>query len=174
MSIRNRIQSFPGALLPPIAGVWMRLHVSETAPAGANLGDAWFDPATGIEARWNGNTWVVTSTTQGAPGSATNIVTSTVNPSSGSTITGVPDLDETHYVTKTTGGAIAALTWALPAAADARVGQMKVFYCNRNITALTVSGGTLVGSSLTAGVANEVYCYQCVSVSGSGTWLRIS
>lgn len=177
MSIRNRIQSFPGAMLPPVAGVWMRLHVSETAPAGPNLGDAWFQESTGIESRYNGNAWVVVSTTQGAPGSATNIVTTTANPVSGSAVTGVPDIDETHYITKTTIGATAALTWNLPAAEDSRVGQMKVFVSQRGVTALTVvvlNGGTKAGSSLTASVANEAYAYQCTSVSGAGTWLRVA
>jgi len=144
---------------------------SETAPDDTDY--PWFDPSTGIMSVWNGNAWVVTSSGS-TPGSATNIVTA-ATPLTGGSVTGVADVDETHYVTPA--GVLATLTWNLPLAADSRVGQVKVFLSTQTITALTVTvlgSGTKVGTALTTAVANESYAYQCVSTSGTGTWLRIS
>lgn len=98
------------------------------------------------------------------------------SPLTGATITGVPTVNETHYVTPA--GTIAALTWNLPKASDARVGQTKTFCSNQIITALTVTalgGGVKAGAALAAAAQNVSYTFQCVSIVGSvATWLRLS
>lgn len=100
---------------------------------------------------------------------------SAATPLTGGSVSGIAEKDETHYVTPA--GTIATLTWNLPTVANSRVGQVKMFLSTQNITTLTVTvlgGGTKVGSTLSAAYSNEAYAYQCISISGAGTWLRIS
>lgn len=82
--------------------------------------------------------------------------------------------DETHVVTPA--GTLATLTFALPKAADSQTGQTIRFVSSQIVTALTVSvngSGTVSGAALTAAAANASYAFQCVSVQGAGTWMRI-
>jgi len=96
-------------------------------------------------------------------------------PLTGGSVSGLAEKDETHYVTPA--GTLAALTWNLPAVADSRVGQIKMFISTQNITSLTVTvlgGGTKVGNALSAAASNDAYSFQCVSISGAGIWLRLA
>lgn len=102
-------------------------------------------------------------------------IVSTSSPVAGATVTSVRYVDETLYVTPA--GTLATLTWTLPTATNSRIGQIKTFLSTQIITALTVTvlgGGTKAGAALTGAAADEAYSYQCVSVDGSGTWLRIA
>jgi hypothetical protein len=81
--------------------------------------------------------------------------------------------DQTRYLTPT--GAVTG-TLTLPTAADSRLGQIIRLWSTQTITSLTVSvsgSGTIQGTALAAGVANTPYAWQCVSVTGNGTWTRI-
>jgi hypothetical protein len=98
-------------------------------------------------------------------------IVTAASPATGATITSAASVDETHYLTPA--GTLATLNWALPSAANSRVGQIKMLWSSKDITTLNVtvaSGGSLVGS-LTAATAEEAYSFQCVS---AGVWLRIA
>lgn len=96
-------------------------------------------------------------------------------PTTGNTITGTTYVDQSHYVTPA--GTLAALTIALPTAANARAGQMVKVWITQDITALTVNvsgGGTILGAALTAAAytAGTPLTYECVSTASTGTWIR--
>lgn len=97
-----------------------------------------------------------------------------ITPSTGATITTLADHDETLVLTPA--ATLAALTIVLPKTADCRLGQIKRINSTQVVTALTVSvsgSGTVTGAALTAAAVNTPYAFQCVSLAGAGTWLRI-
>lgn len=77
----------------------------------------------------------------------------------------------------TPAGTLAALTFELPASADARIGQTISVFITEIITALTVQvdgGGTIrQASAPNTSAANSSFAYRCVSVVGTGIWIRI-
>jgi hypothetical protein len=97
--------------------------------------------------------------------------------STGSTITANPNTDETIYLDSVTSTPVASITLILPSSTNSHVGQVKLFTSSKTITTLGVSisgGGTLIGNILTSAFPYEVYSYQCISISGAGTWLRLA
>lgn len=97
-------------------------------------------------------------------------------PLTGFAITAARYTDQTHYLTPA--GVLATGAFTLPAAANARVGQMVRLWTTQNITSGTVTvsgGGTILGSAITAATitANTPYTWQCVSTAGTGTWIRL-
>lgn len=95
-------------------------------------------------------------------------------PTTGFTITASPRVDQTHYLTPA--GTLATGTFTLPTAANSREGQIVRLWSTQIVTALTVNvsgGGTILGTALTAAAVNTPYAYECVSTSGSGTWIRL-
>jgi len=83
-------------------------------------------------------------------------------------------LDYTYYFTPA--GTLATGTFTLPTAANSRAGQIVRAHSTEEVTSVTVSvsgGGTIGGAAVTQFVADTTYAWQCVSVSGTGTWIRI-
>lgn len=118
------------------------------------------------------------ATTKAAAAQAASAPLPIVTPSSpttGQTISAATGKsDETLYITPA--GTLLALTIALPTSANSRVGQTIRGFISQIITGLTagVSGsGTVVGTTPTTSAVNSSFAYQCVSVSGNGTWIRI-
>lgn len=108
-----------------------------------------------------------------APIKLAPIVTN-VTPLTGATINTAAEFDETTVITPA--GTIATLTINLPSAADSRIGQIKRFNSTQIVSALTVAvtgSGTVSGAALTAAAVNTPFAFQCVSVTGAGTWMRI-
>lgn len=104
-----------------------------------------------------------------------NSLVTTIVPLTGATVLGnTSKKNETIYVNPA--GTLAALTVSLPAVANSRVGEtIRVFY-SQVITSLTVNvsgSGTIVGTALTAATQYQSNTYQCVSISGAGTWIRL-
>lgn len=101
-------------------------------------------------------------------------IVTAVTPLTGATITTAADANETIVITPA--GTIAALTIVLPRSSDSQLGQIKRFNSTQIVTALTVSvagSGTVTGPALTAAAVNTPYAFQCVSLAGAGTWMRI-
>jgi hypothetical protein len=101
-------------------------------------------------------------------------IVTAVSPLTGAAITCTPDLDQTYVITPA--GTIAALTINLPSSGNSKIGQIKRFNSTQIVTALTVAvsgSGTVSGAALTAAAVNVPYAFQCVSVTGAGTWMRI-
>lgn len=98
----------------------------------------------------------------------------TVVPLTGATIlANIIKKHETIYINPA--GTLAALTVTLPDSAHARVGQSINLWFGQVITSLTINTtgtGTLVGTAVTAATQYQSITYQCVSVSGTGTWIR--
>lgn len=95
-------------------------------------------------------------------------------PLTGFTILATPFVDQVHYLTPA--GTLATGTFNLPSAANSLAGQIVRIHSTETQTALTVAvtgGGTINGAALTAMVADTSYAFQCVSVSGTGVWIRI-
>lgn len=95
-------------------------------------------------------------------------------PTTGFTITATAKLDQSHYLTPA--GTLATGTFTLPTAANSRAGQIVRLWSTQIVTALTVNvsgGGSILGTALTAAAANTPYAYQCVSTTGTGTWIRL-
>lgn len=91
------------------------------------------------------------------------------------TIQSSPHFDETLVILPT--GLLSALSWTLPKVTSSRVGQIKTFWSSQNITTLTVTvsgGGGTMGVPLTTANALESYSFQCILISGNGTWLRLA
>ena len=98
-----------------------------------------------------------------------------VSATSGETLSGEMFCDETTVVTPPS--ALTSLTWVLPISIKSRVGQVKTFISTRDISTFTVNvggGGSKLGNALTIAYANESYSYQCISTSGTGTWIRLA
>jgi hypothetical protein len=73
-------------------------------------------------------------------------------------------------------GTLLALTFSLPSAANAFVGQVISGFITQIITTLTVNtsgGGTIKGSTPVTSAINSSFAYECVSVGGAGIWVRI-
>lgn len=98
------------------------------------------------------------------------------SPTTGQTVSsGTAKLDETLYITPS--GTLLALTVSLPTSANSRVGQLIRAFITQIITTSTfnVSGsGTIVGSAPVTSAVNSSVAFQCVSVAGNGTWIRLS
>ena len=96
-------------------------------------------------------------------------------PATGFTITAARFTDQTHYLTPA--GTLAAGAFNLPTAANSRAGQIVRIFSTEEVTAATIAvsgGGTISGTSaVTQLVADESYAFQCVSISGSGAWIRL-
>lgn len=97
-------------------------------------------------------------------------------PIAGFTIVASRYTDQIHFWTPA--GVLATGAFTLPAAANARAGQIVRFCSTQVVTAMTVTvsgGGTILGTAITAAAiaANTPYAWQCVSTTGTGTWLRI-
>lgn len=97
------------------------------------------------------------------------------SPTTGQTVSAsTGKLDETLYMTPA--GTLLALTIALPAVTNSRVGQIVRGFISQIITGLTVN---VAGSGVAAGAlpitssTNSSFAYQCVSVSGNGIWVRL-
>lgn len=92
-------------------------------------------------------------------------------PLTGATLTcTAASYDQKHYVTPA--GTIAALTFVLPALADADQGQEITLHTSQIVTALTVTAGTgttLGGAALTATAANTTYRWTLVGT----VWVRL-
>ena len=99
------------------------------------------------------------------------------NSPAGSTITCLPNVTETIYLSSGSISPLSSLSVVLPNVTNSYVGQVKLFVSSKNITSLNMSvngGGSLLGNGLTSAFANEVYSYQCISITGNGTWLRLA
>lgn len=151
---------------------------SETPPADTT--QLWFDPSDGSLSFYDtaNGVWVVTSGANGTntEESATSTV-STLSTATGGTITATAEVDETILLDSATASPVALIYLSLPSVANARIGQIKTFISTKTITSLTVSvsgGGTVSGPTLTSASAYESYSFQCVSLEGAGTWLRLS
>lgn len=97
------------------------------------------------------------------------------SPTTGQTVNAATGkLDETLYITPA--GTLLALTVSLPTSANSRVGQVERGFISQIITGLTVNvagSGTVIGATPITSAVNSTFAYQCVSVSGNGTWIRI-
>ena len=108
--------------------------------------------------------------------SFSNAIVTTGSPIAGSTILGVPFVDETYYAILESPG-LPSLIWSLPSATNSRVGQIKIFVSSQNITTFIVTvagGGNRVGITPLQAYAHEAYSYQCISTEGTSLWLRLS
>lgn len=97
-----------------------------------------------------------------------------LTPLTGTTITTLPDFDETLVLTPA--GTLAALTINLPSAADSQLGQIKRINSTQIVSSLTIAvagSGSVTGAALTAAAVNTPYAFQCVSIAGAGVWMRI-
>lgn len=97
-----------------------------------------------------------------------------LTPLTATTITTLADLDETLVLTPA--GTLAALTIQLPAATDSQLGQIKRVNSTAIVSSLTISvagSGSVTGPALSAAAVNTPYAFQCVSISGTGVWMRI-
>lgn len=96
-------------------------------------------------------------------------------PTTGQTINAsTGKLDETLYITPA--GTLLALTVSLPTSANSRVWQIIRGFISQIITGLTVNvagSGTVIGATPITSAVNSTFAYQCVSVAGNGTWIRI-
>lgn len=103
-----------------------------------------------------------------------SIVTNST-PTTGQTVSAsTGKLDETLYITPA--GTLLALTVSLPTSANSRVGQIIRGFISQIITGLTVNvsgSGTVIGATPITSAVNSTFAYQCVSVAGNGTWIRI-
>lgn len=106
--------------------------------------------------------------------SGSAIVTNSA-PTTGQTVSaGTGKVNETLYITPA--GTLLALTISLPTSANSSVGQVVRGFISQIITTLTVNvsgSGTIVGSTPVTSAVNSTFAYQCASVSGNGTWIRI-
>lgn len=113
-------------------------------------------------------------TLNGASLPSAPIVTAS-SPTTGQTVSAATSkLDETLYITPA--GTLLALTFSLPTSANSRVGQIERGFISQIITTLTVSvsgSGTVIGSLPITSAVNSSFAYQCVRVSGNGTWIRL-
>lgn len=94
-----------------------------------------------------------------------------VTPLTGATVTASALLaNETIYITPA--GTLATLTVSWPSNANSSIGQRFAFFSTQTITALTVSSPsqTLVGTALTAMVANTEYAWVKTAAS---VWIRV-
>ncbi|GAA5117164.1 hypothetical protein JIN84_17815 [Luteolibacter yonseiensis] len=103
-------------------------------------------------------------------------VVTLASPLTGTIISARPMVsEETIYLTPA--GTLAALTFTLPSAANARIGQKRRLITSQIITALTVNvdgSGVTAGAALTAAAVNTTYEWQYVQVTGTvATWLRL-
>jgi hypothetical protein len=92
-----------------------------------------------------------------------------------SIVTGTPFVDETLFITLTSGTNI--LTLRLPDTTNSRVGQIKTFITSNLLLTMSVSvvgGGSILGNALTTAFQYEAYSYQCISTELSGSWLRLA
>lgn len=95
-----------------------------------------------------------------------------VSPLTGATVTAtITGVNETAYVTPA--GTIAALTYALPADANSRIGQTLTVFSTQIVTALTVTlnGNTIIGTTPNALAVNTPVSFRKVAAS---TWIRLS
>lgn len=110
-----------------------------------------------------------------ADGKASAAIVTPATPTTGQTVNAsTGKLDETLYITPA--GTLLALTVSLPTSANSRVGQIIRGFISQIITGLTVNvsgSGTVNGSTPITSAVNSFFSYQCVSVSGNGTWIRI-
>lgn len=124
---------------------------------------------------WSGTRVTLTTIVSGvylANEAATYPIVSILSAINSQTVVSQPYYDETHVILATS--TLSALSWALPKFNVSRIGQIKTFYSNQNITTLTVSvsgGGSFVGTPLTTANSNESYSFQCIR---TGTWLRLA
>lgn len=116
-----------------------------------------------------------TGPTGAAGTNAALAVVSASSPTTGQTVSaGTTKADELLYITPA--GTLLALTISLPTAANSRAGQIERGFISQIITTLTVNvagSGTVIGSLPITSAVNSSFAYQCVSVSGNGTWVRI-
>lgn len=97
-----------------------------------------------------------------------------LTPLTGTTITTIADLDETLVLTPA--GTLAELTIQLPSAANSQLGQIKRINSTAIVNTFTIAvagGGSVTGPALSAAAVNTPYAFQCVSIAGNGTWMRI-
>jgi len=124
---------------------------------------------------WSGNILNFTTIVSGIPltnEAATYPIVSILSAINSQTVKSLPYYDETHVILTTT--SLSALSWSLPKFNVSRIGQIKTFYTNQNITTLIVSvsgGGSFIGTPLTTANSNQSYSFQCI---GTGTWLRLA
>jgi hypothetical protein len=110
----------------------------------------------------------------GSGGGSGNIVTPS-SPTTGQTVSaGTTKANETLYITPA--GTLPALNISLPSAANSQVGQIIRVYISQIITTLTPSvsgGGVINGNAPDTSLIKSSFAYQCVSVSGAGTWIML-
>jgi hypothetical protein len=97
-----------------------------------------------------------------------------VTPVTGFTVTATAFSDQVHYLTPA--GTLANGAFALPTAANSRAGQIVRVHSTEEVTTAVVTvtgGGTINGAAVSSFVADTSYAWQCVSVAGAGTWIRI-
>jgi hypothetical protein len=95
-------------------------------------------------------------------------------PTSGFNIPASRYSDQTYYLSHST--TLATGIFTLPIAGVSRVGQIIRLFTKAAVTSLSTSvagGGTIVGAALTSTTANGSYSWQCVSNTGTGTWIRL-
>jgi hypothetical protein len=103
-------------------------------------------------------------------GSSQNYITPAA-PLTGATINmNALSITETIYITPA--GTIAALTVVFPTDANSALGQIERLISSQTVTALTLTanGNTILGTAVTAMVANQTYAWQKVAAA---TWNRI-
>lgn len=104
----------------------------------------------------------------------TSLITNS-SPATGATVSaGSTKADETCYMTPA--GTLLALTFTLPAIANARAGQIVRGFITQIITGLTVNAsgsGTIKGATPVTSAVNSSFAYMCISTSGNGTWIRL-
>lgn len=118
---------------------------------------------------------VSTATQTALDAKASACIVTPSSPTTGQTVSAsTGKLDETLYITPS--GALLALTVSLPASANSRTGQIIRGFISQIITGLTVNvsgSGTVNGSTPVTSAVNSTFAYQCSSVAGNGTWIRI-
>lgn len=104
------------------------------------------------------------------PGIVTNST-----PTTGTTVSAnTAKSNETLYITPA--GTLLALTVSLPTAANSRVSQIINGFISQIITTLTANvtgAGSIIGATPITSAVNSSFAYQCVSVAGTGTWIRL-
>jgi hypothetical protein len=93
----------------------------------------------------------------------------TASPASGATVVATPDSTD-RLLILTPAATLATLTLTAPADATSRLGQLWCFTSNRDITSLTINGGT-INNTITSMLANDSKTYQ---KTGANTWTQVS
>lgn len=105
---------------------------------------------------------------------ATRVAVTASSPTTGFSLTGVNYHDQFFYWTPA--GTLATGTLNLPTIGSySRAGQVIRVWSTQIVTSFTVAagGGTILGPTLSTVAANTPYAFQCTSIDGAGTWVRI-